>query len=104
MDLIASIGRRCFNGQLDLGAFDRKLNLTDFDVTGIRLALRLQKHVIILPGYEIFFLDILFIIINIVAGTGRASGWWPKIRRRPRNSNNYTVVSKDEDRPSYLIA
>jgi len=106
MDLIASVGRRRFNGQLDLGAFDRKLNLTDFDVTGIRLALRLQKHVIILLGYEIFFLDISFIIIiiNIVAGTGRASGWCPKIRRRPRNSNNYTVVSKDEDRPSYLIA
>jgi len=40
MDLIASVGRRRFDGQLDLGAFDRKLNLTDFDVTGIRLALR----------------------------------------------------------------
>jgi len=48
MDLIASVGRRRFDGQLDLGAFDHKLNLTDFDVTGIRLALRLQKHVIIL--------------------------------------------------------
>lgn len=40
MDLIASVGRRRFDGQLDLGTFDRKLNLTDFDVTGIRLALR----------------------------------------------------------------
>jgi len=52
---------------------------------------------------KFFFLDILVIII-IVAGTGRASGWWPKIRRRPRSSNNYTVVSKDEDRRGYLIA
>lgn len=41
MDLISSVGRRRFDGQLDLGAFDRKLNLTDFDVAGIRLALRL---------------------------------------------------------------
>ncbi|XP_026818694.1 uncharacterized protein LOC113557398 [Rhopalosiphum maidis] len=45
MDLIASVGRRRFDGQLDLGAFDHKLNLTDFDVTGIRLALRYGSSV-----------------------------------------------------------
>ncbi|KAE9537938.1 hypothetical protein AGLY_005910 [Aphis glycines] len=45
MDLIASVGRRRFDGQLDLGAFDHKLNLTDFDVTGIRFALRYGSSV-----------------------------------------------------------
>ncbi|XP_022179280.1 uncharacterized protein LOC111039925 [Myzus persicae] len=45
MDLIASVGHRRFDGQLDLSAFDRKLNLTDFDVSGIRLALRYGSSV-----------------------------------------------------------
>lgn len=45
IDLIISYGHRRFDGQLDLSykLTDHKSNLTDFDVTGIRLAIRLQK-------------------------------------------------------------
>uniref|UniRef100_A0A2S2QY77 Protein broad-minded n=1 Tax=Sipha flava TaxID=143950 RepID=A0A2S2QY77_9HEMI len=46
VDLIVSFGRRRFEGQLDLSTFDRRsTDLTEFEATGIRLALRYGSSV-----------------------------------------------------------